>query len=119
MPALSIKRVYEPGDSKDGYRILVDRLWPRGLKKETAGIDEWFKEVAPSTALRKWFGHDPEKWPEFKAKYLAELKENPAWKDLLDSARSHQTVTLVYGAKDEEHNQAVVLLEHLQYVLKK
>lgn len=119
MSALRIKRVYEPGDKQDGYRILVDRLWPRGLKKDTAGIDEWLKEAAPSTALRKWFGHDPERWAEFKTKYLAELNNNDAWKALLDRVRAHQTVTLVYAAKDEVHNQAVILLEHLQKALKK
>ncbi|GAB1412033.1 DUF488 domain-containing protein [Candidatus Desulfobacillus denitrificans] len=93
-------------------RILVDRLWPRGLSKAQAAIDHWLKEVAPSNELRQWFGHDPEKWPEFRKRYRAELKDNPALAELRDLSRKG-TVTLVYSAKDELHNQAVVLRQVL------
>src|ERR1700721_2043152 len=106
---LRTKRVYDqPGDD-DGRRILVDRLWPRGLSKEKARVDLWLKEVAPSTELRKWFGHDPGKWPEFKARYKAELKHNTAQLPLLKRAVVRGPATLLYGAKDTEHNEAVVL----------
>ncbi|SDG28384.1 DUF488 domain-containing protein [Chitinophaga filiformis] len=108
-----IKRAYDPADPRDGYRILVDRLWPRGIKKEAAEIDQWLKEVAPSTKLRTWFGHDPAKWREFKKRYREELKDNEAWEELQDLARGKKKITLVYAAKDEEHNQAVVLEELL------
>lgn len=111
---LRIKRVYAAPDPHDGKRILVDRLWPRGLTKEKAQVDLWLKDVAPSNKLRKWFAHDPGKWLEFKRRYIAELKR-PASPlvALLEEARDN-TVTLLYGAKDEEHNEAVVLLELLQ-----
>lgn len=109
---LFIKRVYETPADSDGYRILIDRLWPRGLSKEKAKVDLWLKDIAPSTALRKWFGHDPEKWTEFKKKYKAELKQNREVADeLREEIKQHKTVTLVYGAKDEEHNDAVVLAD--------
>lgn len=107
--AIRIKRIYEPFAASDGYRILVDRLWPRGIKKEKAHVDEWLKEVAPSTALRKWFGHDPEKWKQFVSKYKTELKGSEALKELRAGVRKHKTITLLYGAKDEQHNQAVAL----------
>ena len=103
-----IKRVYERPGKGDGKRILVDRLWPRGLTKEKAGIDLWLKEVAPSTALRKWFGHDPEKWTEFKKRYRLELKNNKGGVDILKEQAKTGIVTLVYGARDKEHNEAVV-----------
>jgi uncharacterized protein YeaO (DUF488 family) len=107
-----IKRVYEPPDKHDGRRILVDRLWPRGLTKEKASIDLWLKDIAPSTELRKWFGHNPDRWEEFKERYLAELKGNSDQIQLLKQELDKGIVTLVYGAKDEDHNQAVVLQEN-------
>lgn len=110
---VTLKRAYDPPTKNDGFRILVDRLWPRGLAKVNAKIDLWLKEVAPSAELRKWFGHDPEKWIEFKERYHAELKNNPAWSELQSIAR-REHVTLVYAAKDQLHNEAVVLKELLQ-----
>ena len=111
---IQLKRVYEEPSKSDGTRILVDRLWPRGLTKEKAKVDLWLKEVAPSNDLRKWFAHDPSKWPEFKARYKEELKHNSAQLDLLKQAVSqHSAATLLYGAKDTEHNEAVVLKEIL------
>ena len=110
---IKIKRVYEKPDKDDGIRILVDRLWPRGLTKEKAGIDLWLRDIAPSTELRKWFGHDPEKWDEFRNRYLRELKEDEEQVSLLKDQMKKGTVTLVYGANNEEHNQAVVLKEIL------
>lgn len=108
-----VKRAYEPPASHDGQRILVDRLWPRGVAKVNARIDLWLKEVAPSTELRQWFKHDPEKWTEFKKRYRAELKDNPAWPEL--QALAHQgDLTLVYAAKDQSHNEAVVLKQLLE-----
>lgn len=111
---IHIKRAYQPADKTDGYRILVDRIWPRGVKKAEAEVSEWIKEAAPSTELRKWFNHDPEKWKDFQKKYLDELKNNAAADELLDLVRKHKKVTLVYSAKDEEHNQAVVLKHYLE-----
>lgn len=108
---LFLKRVYEPPKKEDGFRVLVDRLWPRGLKKEEAAVDLWLKEIAPSNELRRWFGHDPAKWKEFRRRYRAELGEK---KDEIETLRGHARkgrVTLLYGAKDEAHNQAVVLKE--------
>ncbi len=110
---LKIKRVYLPKEESDGYRILVDRLWPRGLSKEKAALDLWAKELAPSEDLRKWFNHEPEKWPEFEKRYTAELKENPALKDIRRTVAEHKVVTLLFGAKDETRNQAVVLKNFL------
>ena len=114
MATIKIKRVYEPSEKSDGYRILVDRLWPRGLKKENADIDQWVKEVAPSTALRKWFDHDAEKWTQFIAKYRAELKGSAAYEELIAVVKKHKIVTLLYGAKNEEYNQAVALKKFLE-----
>ena|SRR5687768_14518951 len=111
---LRIKRVYEPPDKGDGKRILVDRLWPRGMAKAKAGVDLWLKEIAPSAELRKWFGHDPGKWAEFKKRYRAELEENDEQAALLKEEIKKGTVTLLYGARDEEHNDAVVLLDFLR-----
>ena len=108
---MKIKRVYEKPEKDDGIRILVDRLWPRGLTKEKAGIDLWLKDIAPSTELRKWFGHDPVKWKEFRKRYSNELKKNEEQVSLLKDKMKKGTVTLVYGAKDEEHNEALVLKE--------
>ncbi len=106
---IKLKRAYEDASSDDGLRILVDRLWPRGLTKERAAVDLWLKEVAPSTELRKWFDHDPAKWKEFKVRYRKELREKKDAITLLMQHAKEQTVTLVYGARDEEHNEALVL----------
>jgi uncharacterized protein YeaO (DUF488 family) len=106
---IQLKRVYESPSPHDGLRILVDRLWPRGLTKERAAVDLWLKDVAPSTELRKWFGHDPDKWKEFQVRYCKELRENKEALDSLKQKCGEQTVTLVYGARDEEHNEAIVL----------
>lgn len=114
MHEIRAKRVYEEPGPGDGYRVLVDRVWPRGLSKENVKADEWLKDVAPSNELRKWFGHDPDKWQEFKKRYRAELKvQEEAVQSLLDAA-GKSVVTLLYSAKDEEHNQAVALKEYLQ-----
>ena len=110
---ISIKRVYLPAEDSDGYRVLVDRLWPRGIKKENAKIDLWAKALAPSAELRKWFNHIPERFEEFSKKYVEELKANPEVAPILDELRQHDKVTLLYGAKDEQHNNAVVLLHLL------
>ncbi|MCW5873096.1 MAG: DUF488 domain-containing protein [Anaerolineales bacterium] len=112
--SIKLKRVYEAAAASDGYRVLVDRLWPRGLKKEAAAIDLWLKEIGPSTELRHWFGHEPEKFPQFSKLYKAELKTNPAVAELRALAKQHKTITLLYGARDTEHNQAVVLQEFLE-----
>lgn len=112
--SIRLKRAYETPEPDDGFRILVDRLWPRGVSKSTARIDLWLKEIAPSTSLRKWFGHEPSKWPEFKTRYFAELDNKPQSVDQILAHVRRGTVTLVYGAKDKEHNDAVALLEYLQ-----
>jgi len=109
---VSIKRAYEPTAKTDGVRVLVDRLWPRGVTKSKANIDLWVKELAPSTELRKWFGHDPEKWSEFQKKYRAELKGNLALSEIRALSRQ-ENVTLVYAAKDELHSHALVLKQVL------
>jgi uncharacterized protein YeaO (DUF488 family) len=111
--SVMLKRAYESSAKTDGERILVDRLWPRGLAKVKAKIDLWLKDVAPSTELRQWFGHDPEKWSEFKKRYRAELKNNPALSELQALSRQRD-ITLVYAAKDQLHNEAVVLKEILE-----
>ena len=111
---IQLKRVYEKPDAGDGKRILVERLWPRGLTKEKARVDLWLKEIAPSTQLRKWFDHDPDKWTEFKKRYRAELRENEEQvARLIDEIGNHKA-TLVYGARDEVHNAAIVLMDLLQ-----
>ena len=108
-PDVNLKRAYDPPSSRDGTRILVDRLWPRGIKKAKARIDLWLKDVAPSAALRQWFGHDPARWSEFRRRYRAELKRRPeAFAQLRARARQGR-ITLVFGARDTRHNQAVVL----------
>jgi len=112
---IKIKRVYEEPTAGDGMRILVDRVWPRGISKERARLADWRKDLAPSTPLRKWFGHDPAKWNEFRTRYRTELKRSgqiEALKELAKLSR-RKTVTLVYGAADEQHNQAVALKEFL------
>ena len=115
---LKTKRVYEHAQANDGARFLVDRLWPRGIKKEKLKMKDWLKDVAPSPELRKWFAHDPEKWTEFKKRYQAELKANPeAWAPLLEAAK-HGDVTLLYSARDTEHNSALVLQSFLEKKMK-
>ena len=111
---IRIKRVYEQPDKDDGVRILVDRLWPRGLTKEKAAVDLWLKEIAPSTELRKWFGHDPNKWRSFRRRYETEIRHNDDLIKLLKQKARKGTVTLVYGARDEEHNEALVLKQFLE-----
>jgi uncharacterized protein YeaO (DUF488 family) len=111
---IRIKRAYDAAQPQDGARYLVDRLWPRGRRKEDLDLVAWPKEVAPSDNLRKWFGHDPQKWGEFRRLYFSELDQNPAaWRSILERAREGR-VTLVYAAKDEEHNNAVALKEYLE-----
>ena len=110
---IRIKRAYEPVAPSDGFRILVDRLWPRGLAKAKAHIDLWLKEVAPSAELRTWFGHDPARWKEFRSRYLSELRRKGEEIDQIRERARNGAVTLVYAAKDEQHNDAVVLLERL------
>jgi uncharacterized protein YeaO (DUF488 family) len=111
--SIRLKRVYESASSEDGMRILVDRLWPRGLRKEDAAVDRWLKEIAPSTELRQWFGHDPVRWPEFRRRYAAELRQHTTMLDEIRELAKQGTVTLVFGAHDEQHNDAVVLREVL------
>lgn len=110
---LRLKRAYEPPARGDGTRILVDRLWPRGLKKDGAALDHWMKDVAPSPALRKWFGHDPERWSEFRRRYAAELRAQAEPLDTIRALAHAGPVTLVYAARDEEHNHALVLRDVL------
>jgi uncharacterized protein YeaO (DUF488 family) len=112
MPLL-IKRVYDRPAKSDGYRVLVDRIWPRGLSKDGAHIDEWLKDIAPSTALRKWFGHDPDRWKEFARRYFLELKANPAVTARLRTLARGRRVTLLFGARDTQHNNAAALKAYL------
>jgi uncharacterized protein YeaO (DUF488 family) len=111
---IQIKRVYEVPEKGDGYRVLVDRLWPRGLTKEKAKIDLWLKEIAPSDALRKWFGHDPKRWEEFERRYGLELQANDGLLAPIRTKARAGAVTLLYGVKDEQHNNAVVLSAYLR-----
>lgn len=111
---IQLKRAYEPPSKTDGLRILVERLWPRGLSKEKAAVDLWLRDIAPSTELRKWFGHTPEKWPEFRKRYRAELKAKGDLITLLRHRTQEGPVTFVYAAHDEQHNSAVVLREFLE-----
>ena len=113
---LKTERIYTKPADLDGYRVLVDRLWPRGISKVDAHLDEWLKEVGPTNDLRKWFGHDPAKYAEFKTRYLKELADNPAYaqlRQLVKEKLATQNVILLYGAKDEQHNQAIILKEQL------
>lgn len=111
---IRLKRAYDAPSRQDGLRILVERLWPRGVRREKAGIDLWLKELAPSTELRKWFGHDPERWSEFRRRYWSELEQKSDLIALLRHRTTEGTVTFVYAASDEEHNSAVALKEFLQ-----
>ena len=110
---VQLRRAYDPPSAQDGLRILVDRIWPRGVRKAQARIDVWLKDVAPSTALRQWFGHDPARWSEFRRRYRTELKQQPERVAELRALARKGRVTLVFGARDERHNQAVVLKELL------
>jgi len=111
---IKLKRVYEPAAKTDGYRVLVERLWPRAMSKERAALDLWLKDVAPSTELRKWFGHEPARWPDFQKRYQAELKDKTDGLELLRQKSREGTLTLVYAARDEEHNGALVLKNLLE-----
>lgn len=112
---IKLKRIYEKADKADGFRVLVDRLWPRGISKEKAQLGLWLKDIAPSSELRKWFGHDPKKWQEFKKRYKGELKEKKeVVNELKTLEKKHKVTTILYGAKDTEHNEAVVLVELLK-----
>ncbi len=110
---IKLKRVYEKPENEDGIRVLVERLWPRGVTKQKARVEHWLKEIAPTHQLRKWYKHDIEKWPEFKERYKAELQEKPELIDKLTSLEEKNTLTLVYSARDAEHNSALVLKEVL------
>lgn len=112
--SLKLKRIYAPPAKSDGYRILVDRLWPRGLSKQKAKIDSWLRDIAPSTALRKWYGHDPARWPEFRRRYARELKHHSeAVKELRGLLKAHATVTLLFSSKEEKLNNAAALKAYL------
>ena len=118
-PELKIKRVYDAPARGDGERVLVDRLWPRGISKEKAKVKEWAKELAPSSELRKWFHHDERLWGDFEKRYTAELKKNDAVGAFCDAHRDRKVITLVYSARDEEHNQAIVLRDYMEHLFKK
>ncbi|MGH2721791.1 MAG: DUF488 domain-containing protein [Actinomycetota bacterium] len=110
---IRVKRTYDPPAAEDGRRVLVERLWPRGMRKDAVGADAWMKEVAPSTELRQWFGHRADRWDEFRRRYAAELDANPeAWRPLLEAA-GKGTLTLLYSSKDTAHNAAIALRDHL------
>lgn len=119
--SIAVKRAYEAPAERDGRRILVDRVWPRGVTKDELRLDAWYRDLAPSTELRKWFAHDPERWPEFQKRYAAELKRAKAREQVEELAAlgKRGKVTLVYGARDEEHNQAIVLRDYLKRLIAK
>ncbi len=111
---IAVKRVYDPPTRNDGCRMLVDRLWPRGMKKDAAHLDAWIRDVAPSDKLRHWFGHEPPKWEEFRRRYFAELDHKPeAWRPIVDAEKQKKKVTLLFSAKDSERNNAVALKEYI------
>jgi len=114
MSRIALKRIYEKPSKEDGFRVLVERLWPRGITKERASVDLWLKDVAPSTELRKWFGHDPAKWEQFCKRYRVELEQKKDAVCLLKQKSKEGAITLVYAARDEKHNSAVVLKEILE-----
>ncbi len=116
---MQLKRVYDKAEIRDGTRILVDRLWPRGIRRSTATIDLWMKDVAPSKELRKWYLHEPSRWPEFRKRYLMELRENRAFLKLIDIALTTDPLTLLYSSRDTKRNNAVVLFSLLNQRLKK
>lgn len=119
MSKIRLKRIYEPPAEQDGYRILIDRLWPRGITKEEAHADKWMKDIAPSAELRKWFDHMTEKWAAFSTAYETELKNSESVPEILDLIQSHKTVTLLYASRDEEHNHGIVLQKFLNKELDK
>lgn len=112
MVSVRTKRIYEPADATDGQRVLVDRIWPRGISKETAALDSWLRDIAPSTILRKWFDHKPERWAEFLRRYNKELSDNPALPELKAMMKAGD-LTLLYGAKESRYNNAIALQEYL------
>lgn len=114
---LLLKRAYEPAEATDGYRVLVDRLWPRGLSKERAQIDEWAKELAPSTELRQWFGHVPSRWEEFTRDYRAELEGSTAGREFVTRLQDEERITLVYAAHDETHCHPLILRDYLEHLI--
>lgn len=115
MTKIDLKRVYSPHVPTDGYRLLVDRIWPRGMTKEKAAVDRWLPDIGPTTELRQWFGHRPERWPEFKRRYLAELSSNrDVTRTLMEIVAVHHHITILFGARDEKHNQAVVIATYLK-----
>ena len=117
---ITLKRAYDPAASDDGKRFLVERLWPRGIRKTSLQIDGWLKEAAPSSELRQWFSHDPAKWPEFRHRYFRELDVNPqAWQTIFDAAAGGGNVTLIYSSHDTEHNNVVALRDYLEKKLEK
>jgi len=119
--SIAVKRAYDPPEAKDGRRILVDRVWPRGVTKDELRLDGWYRDLAPSTELRKWFGHDPERWPEFQKRYAAELRRAGMRERLSELAAmaKRSKVTLLFGARDEEHNQAIALRDYLKKLIAK
>ena len=116
MKSISIKRIYEGATDKDGYRVLVDRLWPRGISKQDAKLDEWLQDIAPSTELRKWFDHQEERFPEFSKRYKAELDLKKTEIEKLKAVAENRPITLLYSAKNEEFNQAIVLRDYLNKI---
>lgn len=113
--SIKLKRAYDPPEKGDGFRVLVDRLWPRGIKKEDLGIGLWLKDIAPSDMLRKWYSHDPERWEEFKSHYFEELRENDEAVDrLLNEAGGNKVITLLYSSKEEKLNNAAALKEYIE-----
>ncbi|MCE2510025.1 MAG: DUF488 domain-containing protein [Alphaproteobacteria bacterium] len=114
MPKIRVKRIHEPAAKTDGHRLLVDRLWPRGISKDKAALDDWMKEIAPSTKLRQWFGHDPKRWDGFRRRYAAELDQQPERVAEIRNLAAKRRVTLLYSARDADHNQAVALAEYLE-----
>lgn len=113
MAEFRVKRIYEEASSRDGYRVLVDRLWPRGVSKERAALDEWAKEIAPTNELRRWYGHDPAKFDEFATRYIEEIEHNQDASEIMKKWHEQNIVTLLYGARDEQGNEAVVLQKYL------
>ncbi|MDO5654762.1 MAG: DUF488 domain-containing protein [Flavobacteriaceae bacterium] len=114
MKNIQIKRIYEKAETSDGFRVLVDRIWPRGISKEEANLDEWLKDIAPSAELRQWFDHKEERFDEFKEKYISQLKDKTQEINYLNMRAKTRNLTLVYAAKDEKHNQAIILQEILE-----
>jgi uncharacterized protein YeaO (DUF488 family) len=116
--SIAVKRIYEPAGENDGYRVLVDRLWPRGVKKEDAALDEWAKEIAPSPTLRRWFNHEETRWEAFRHRYASELDDKATFWQPLATRAAHHRVTLLFGARDEDHNGAIALKTYLENWLK-